>query len=151
MLWSVEQFYELVMQKPVKTGKYTEINKQPQVKFWLNWIKYGTLSYLSSCNLKSTFNNNWTWQQLLEKKELIFRSMLCNYLAFVNKQFIFCMTLNRKGLFTQFKTNHSLAFVYFLLFCLGSKSRVNYRLATYWPVHKLQLCKSILIEFASSR
>ena len=35
--------------KPVKTGKYTEINKQSQVKFWLNGIKYGAVSYSLSC------------------------------------------------------------------------------------------------------
>jgi hypothetical protein len=31
-----KQFYEHTMQKLVKTGKYTEINKQSHVKFWLN-------------------------------------------------------------------------------------------------------------------
>ena len=37
------------MQKLVRTGKYTEINKQSDVKFWLNWIKYGSVSYSFSC------------------------------------------------------------------------------------------------------
>ena len=37
------------MQKLVKTGKYTEINKQSDVKFWLNWRKYGAVSYWLSC------------------------------------------------------------------------------------------------------
>jgi hypothetical protein len=31
-----KQFYEHIMQKLVKTGKYTEISKQSHVKFWLN-------------------------------------------------------------------------------------------------------------------
>ena len=31
------QFYYHIMQKLVKTGKYTEINKQSYVKFWLDW------------------------------------------------------------------------------------------------------------------
>jgi hypothetical protein len=32
------------------------------------------------------------------------------------------------------------------------KSKVNYRLVTYnRPVHKLQICKSVLIEFAHLR
>ena len=31
--------------KPIKPGKYKEINKQSDVKFWLNWIKYGSVSY----------------------------------------------------------------------------------------------------------
>ena len=41
------------MQELVRTGKYTEINKQSNVKFWLNWIKLGAVSYSSSC----TFSN----------------------------------------------------------------------------------------------
>ena len=44
-----EQFCEHIIQKPVKTGKYKEINKQSHVKFWLNRIKYGAVSYLLSC------------------------------------------------------------------------------------------------------
>ena len=39
------------MQKPVKTGKYTEINTHSHVKFWPNWIKYGAVSYSLSCTL----------------------------------------------------------------------------------------------------
>ena len=31
-----KQFYDHMMQKRVKTGKNTEINKQSDVKFWLN-------------------------------------------------------------------------------------------------------------------
>ena len=45
LFWPAEQFYEHIMQNSVKTGKYTEINKQSDVKFWLNWKKYGTVSY----------------------------------------------------------------------------------------------------------
>ena len=37
------------MQKQVKTCKNTEINKQSDVKFWLDSIKFGTVSYLLSC------------------------------------------------------------------------------------------------------
>ena len=37
------------MQELVKTGKYTEINKQSDVKFWLNYIKFGAVSHLLSC------------------------------------------------------------------------------------------------------
>ena len=44
------------MQKLVKTGKYTEINKQSDVKFWLNWIEYGAVSYSLSCT------SNCFWQ-----------------------------------------------------------------------------------------
>ena len=43
LFWSAEQFHGHIMQKLVKTGKYTEINKQSYVKFWLDWRKYGTL------------------------------------------------------------------------------------------------------------
>ena len=39
LFWSAEQFYDHI-QKTVKTGKNTEINKQSNVKFWLNWMKY---------------------------------------------------------------------------------------------------------------
>ena len=44
------------MQKLVKTGKYTEINKQSDVKFWLNCRKHvhGTVSYSFSCTEKIT-------------------------------------------------------------------------------------------------
>jgi hypothetical protein len=45
LFWSAEQFYEHIMQKQVKPGKYTEINKQSDVKFWLNWMKYKAVSY----------------------------------------------------------------------------------------------------------
>ena len=48
---SAKQFYEHSMQKLAKTGKYTKINKQSHVKFWLNWRKYKTVSYSFSCNL----------------------------------------------------------------------------------------------------
>ena len=44
-----QQFYEHITQKLVKTGKYTEINKQFYVKFWLNWRKSRTVSYSFSC------------------------------------------------------------------------------------------------------
>ena len=37
------------MQELVKTGKYTEINKQSDVKCWLNWINYGAVSYSLNC------------------------------------------------------------------------------------------------------
>ena len=37
------------MQKLVKTGKNTEINKQSDVMFWLIGRKYGTVSYSFSC------------------------------------------------------------------------------------------------------
>ena len=30
-------------------GKNTEINKQSHIKFWLNWIEYGAVSYSISC------------------------------------------------------------------------------------------------------
>ena len=47
-----KQFYDHIMQKLIKTGKNTEINKQFYVKFWLNWTKFGVVSYwhLLSCN-----------------------------------------------------------------------------------------------------
>ena len=56
LLWSAEQFYEHIMQKPVKPGKYTEINKQSDVKFWLNCIKFGAVLYLLSCKIA------WEWK-----------------------------------------------------------------------------------------
>ena len=45
-----KQLYDHIMQKMVKTGKYTEINKQSDVKIWLNRIKFGAVSCLLSCN-----------------------------------------------------------------------------------------------------
>ena len=50
-----KQFYDNIMQKPVKSGKYTEINKQSNVKFWLNWINYGAVSYSLSCTKHKSF------------------------------------------------------------------------------------------------
>ena len=44
-----KQFDEHIMQKLVRTGKFTEINKQSHVKFWLSWRKYRTVSYSFSC------------------------------------------------------------------------------------------------------
>ena len=35
----------------VNLGENTEINKQSHVKFWLNWIKYGAVSYSLSCTV----------------------------------------------------------------------------------------------------
>ena len=46
-----KQFYDHIMQKLVKTGKYTEINKQSYIKFWLNWIEFGAVSYLLGCTV----------------------------------------------------------------------------------------------------
>ena len=43
-----KQFYDHIMQKLVKTGKTTEINKQTNFMFSLNWIKSGNVSYLLS-------------------------------------------------------------------------------------------------------
>ena len=64
MMWSwncsqikTKQFYDHIIQKLVKKGKNpqnsTEINKQSNDKFWLNWIKYGAVSYSLSCNIIS--------------------------------------------------------------------------------------------------
>ena len=45
LFWSEEQYYDHIMQK---MGK--EINKQSDVNFWLDWRKYGTVSYSFSCS-----------------------------------------------------------------------------------------------------
>ena len=63
-----KQYYEHIMQKLVKTGKYTEINKQSHVKFWLNWRKYRTVSYSFSCN---------KWSKII-LKNLIFKKVCLN-------------------------------------------------------------------------
>ena len=55
LLIKTKQFYEHIMQKLVKTGKYTEMNKQSDVKFWLDGRKYGTVSYSFSCNWISRY------------------------------------------------------------------------------------------------
>ena len=72
LFWSAEQFYEHIMQKLVKTGKYTEINKKSDVKFWLNWIKYGAVSYSLSCIYFNIF---------LSKKHRIYTLEVCFMLA----------------------------------------------------------------------
>ena len=45
----LKQFYEHIMQELVKKGKYTKVKKQSYVKFWLNWIQFGAVSYSLSC------------------------------------------------------------------------------------------------------
>ena len=64
--WSAEQFYDHIMQKLVRTGKNTEINKQSHVKFWLNWRKYETVSYLFSC-IYSDDVQNYSFIRFLRK------------------------------------------------------------------------------------
>ena len=49
----------------VKTGKFTEINIQSNVKFWLHWIKFGAVSYSLSCN---TFKDVQTYPKNHPKK-----------------------------------------------------------------------------------
>ena len=41
--------YDHIMEKLVKTDKKTEINKQSDVNFWLNPIKYRAVSYSLGC------------------------------------------------------------------------------------------------------
>ena len=61
-----KQFYEYIMQKLVKTGKYTEINKQSHVKFWLNWRKYRSVTYSFSFTKKLSTPGTFT----IELKQL---------------------------------------------------------------------------------
>ena len=49
MFWSTEQFYDKLMQELVKTGKFSKIYKQSDVKFWFNWIRFGADLYWLSC------------------------------------------------------------------------------------------------------
>ena len=55
ILWSL---YAKTGFKLVKTGKNIEIKKQSYLKFWINWIKFGAVSYLLSCTSKC-FGHNW--------------------------------------------------------------------------------------------
>ena len=68
LFWSAEQFYDHIMQKPVKTGKNTEINQQSYVKFWLNWIRNGTVSYW--------FTRKWKW--FYKKRQTIMKDNVLN-------------------------------------------------------------------------
>ena len=43
-----KQFYDHFN---AKTGKNTEVNKHPSVKFWHNKIKFGAVSDVLSCNV----------------------------------------------------------------------------------------------------
>ena len=49
--------------------------------------------------------------------------------------------------------HRTLMFIYFLLFCLGKfiTNQITNLYLTNWPGHKLQKCKSVLIEFAPSK
>ena len=44
-----KQFDEHIMQKLGNSGKFSKINKQSDVKFWLKWREHGAVSYLLSC------------------------------------------------------------------------------------------------------
>ena len=46
---SADQFYDHIMQELVKIEKFSWINKQSDVKFRLNRMKFGAVSYLLSC------------------------------------------------------------------------------------------------------
>ena len=54
MMWSqycsADQNKTILLSYHAKAGKKTEVNKQSDVKFWLNWIKFGAASYVLSCN-----------------------------------------------------------------------------------------------------
>jgi hypothetical protein len=62
-----KQFYDHIMQKLVKTDKNTEINKQSDVNFRLNWIKFGAVSYLLSCTYSYEFLWIWFFTYLFRK------------------------------------------------------------------------------------
>ena len=47
--FSVLMFKIILGSAQVNSGENTEINKQSHVKFWLNWIEYGAVSYSLSC------------------------------------------------------------------------------------------------------
>ena len=53
MIWSWNCFIlicrTILWPHHAKTGKNTELNKQSDVKFWLNWMMYGNVSYSLSC------------------------------------------------------------------------------------------------------
>ena len=48
------------MQELVNTSKSTETNKKSYVKFWLNWINYGAVSYSLSCTIDFLEKKTWT-------------------------------------------------------------------------------------------
>ena len=91
------------MQKLVKSGKNTEINKQSNVKFWLNRIRNGAVSYSLSCkkcchrwwifyrfhrNFLFFFNSlQWIWMclKLCQNKACqTFVEMLVFWILFLN-------------------------------------------------------------------
>ena len=67
------EMYSLINMRQVKTSKNTEIDKQSDVNFWLDWIKYGAVSYSLSCK-ESIFRNyllhkglnNIIWVKMLQ-------------------------------------------------------------------------------------
>jgi hypothetical protein len=63
-----KQFYDNIMQKLVKTGKNTEINKQSNVKFWLNWIKFWScLIFIKLYKLSESYGQALIWQYSLRQ------------------------------------------------------------------------------------
>ena len=86
------------MQKPVKTGKYTKINKHSDVKFWLNWIKYETVLYWLSCTVATNcwiyVKNNKYLNRFLAK-QLHYHKFLWHY--FLLPRFLYIFS-NQKNL-----------------------------------------------------
>ena len=53
----------------VNSGEKTDINKQSLVKFWMNWIEYGAVSYSFHCTVAILGNDtigNPTFQKVLQ-------------------------------------------------------------------------------------
>ena len=50
----------------LNSGENTKINKQSHLKFWLNWIKYGAVSYSLSCIIMLKTLHNSQSRLLLE-------------------------------------------------------------------------------------
>ena len=64
------------MQKLVKTRKNTKINKQSNVKFWLNWIKYGAVSYSLYYGKNSErviFSQKYMWHNTMKIRGILFQ------------------------------------------------------------------------------
>ena len=61
-------FKTIFCSKQVRTGRNTKINKQSEVKFWLNWIKCGSVSYSFSCVKNEKIHYRY-YNRLIEEEE----------------------------------------------------------------------------------
>ena len=134
------------MQELANTDKYTEINRQSDVKFWLHWINFGAVSYLSSCTTywhsrifrpsdgpvlcsmdltyrQSTEYSNYVWSWLIQDSGSEEQSLdLLKEVAIYLKCKVPKRMCNIQNLKFEFQSTLSLPFTYLLLLLISTSN-----------------------------